>query len=161
MIEHYSGSPCCPKFEPELWDDKEIVWKDKLFARHKVTNFFRSPPNFEQTISKLKEAGAVGQKPLMMADDNALWSTDVYVEIEKEVEKIEELEMEMVKVSGTFISKVFEGPYKHADKWMKEMEEHVKSKGKQLKRMFFFYTTCDRCSEIYGKEYTAILAEVE
>jgi hypothetical protein len=66
----------------------------------------------------------------------------------------------MVKISGTFLSKVFEGDYKSIGKWIKEMQEYVKSKGKEIKKMYFFYTTCPACAKYYGKNYTVILAEV-
>jgi hypothetical protein len=40
------------------------------------------------------------------------------------------------------------------------MKEYVKSKDKKIKKMYFFYTTCPHCAEVYGKNYTVILAEV-
>jgi hypothetical protein len=40
------------------------------------------------------------------------------------------------------------------------MLEYVKSKGKTMKRMYFFYTTCPACAKAYGKNYVVILAEV-
>jgi len=43
---------------------------------------------------------------------------------------------------------------------MKEMQDFVKSRGKELKKVYFFYTTCPRCAKFYGKNYTVILAEV-
>lgn len=66
----------------------------------------------------------------------------------------------MEKLSGNFLSKVFEGPYKNMGAWMKEMQGYVKSKGKELKKMYFFYTTCPKCAKYYGKNYTVILAQV-
>ncbi|MCL7413252.1 MAG: hypothetical protein M8353_06505 [ANME-2 cluster archaeon] len=68
--------------------------------------------------------------------------------------------MKMEKLSGTFLTKVFEGPYKSIGKWTKEMESYVRTKGKELKKMYFFYTTCPKCAEFYGKNYVVILAEV-
>ncbi len=54
----------------------------------------------------------------------------------------------------------FEGPYKNMGVWVKEMRGYVKSKGKELKKMYFFYTTCPKCAQYYGKNYTVILAQV-
>ncbi|HEX7576218.1 MAG TPA: hydrolase [Candidatus Methanoperedens sp.] len=67
---------------------------------------------------------------------------------------------QMEKISGTFLTKVFEGPYKNAGKWAKEMKGYVSSKGKELKKMYFFYTTCPKCAEFYGKNYTVVLARI-
>ena len=40
------------------------------------------------------------------------------------------------------------------------MKRYVKSQGKELKKMYFFYTTCPACAKVYGKNYTVILAAV-
>jgi len=66
----------------------------------------------------------------------------------------------MEKMSGTFMSKVFEGPYKDAGKWAKEMDKYVRLKGKNPKKIYFFYTTCPKCAGYYGKNYTVLLAKI-
>jgi hypothetical protein len=38
----------------------------------------------------------------------------------------------------SFLTKVFEGPYREAKTWVKEMEEYVRSKGKSMKKLYFF-----------------------
>jgi hypothetical protein len=45
-------------------------------------------------------------------------------------------------------------------KWTKEMKGFVEAKGKSMKRIYFFYTTCPACAKYYGKNYTVILAKV-
>ena len=37
-MEKHSGeaTQCCPKFDPEPWNDKEITWKDKLFIKDSI-----------------------------------------------------------------------------------------------------------------------------
>jgi hypothetical protein len=91
----------------------------------------------------------------MLFDEKSLWGADVYIAVSKEISG-----SEMARISGKFLTKVFEGHYKDAGKWAKEMEAYVKSKGKKTKKMYFFYTTCPKCAEFYGKNYTVILAEV-
>ena len=66
----------------------------------------------------------------------------------------------MTEISGTFLSKVFEGPYKNMCKWMKEMEQYVKSKDKETKMLYFYYTTCPKCAKKYGKNYVVLLAKI-
>ena len=65
----------------------------------------------------------------------------------------------MESISGTFLTKVFEGPYKDAGKWVKEMQAYVKSKGSEVGKMYFYYTTCPKCAKVYGKNYTVVLAK--
>ena len=79
----------------------------------------------------------------------------MYIAVAKEIPGAE-----MVRISGTFLTKVFEGPYKNIRHWMEEMKAHVESKTKAMKKMYFFYTTCPKCAKFYGKNYTVILAEI-
>jgi len=53
------------------------------------------------------------------------------------------------------------GAYKNAPKWEKEMEIFVKSKGKHVKKTYFFYTTCPKCAKYYGKNYMVAISEFE
>ena len=150
---------CCPRFNPEPWDEKEVTWQDKIFIKDNVRSFLHIPLNFGQVVVKnmemIEEAGALAPQPLMLSDEKSLWGTDVYIAVSKEVPRAE-----MARISGTFLTKVFEGPYKNAGKWAKEMKAYVKSKGKEIKKMYFFYTTCPKCAEFYGKNYTVILAQI-
>ncbi len=45
-------------------------------------------------------------------------------------------------------------------KWIKEMEEYVKSKGKETKMQYFYYTTCPKCAKKYGKNYVVLLTQI-
>jgi hypothetical protein len=58
------------------------------------------------------------------------------------------------------LTKVFEGPYKDMSKWMRDMNSFVALKGKTAKKTYVFYTTCPKCSKVYGKNYVVILAEL-
>jgi hypothetical protein len=154
-----SETGCCPRFDPVPWDAKEISLKDKLFLKDHVRSILHIPLNFDKVMMKdmelIKEAGALSPEPLLLSDENSLWGSDVYIAVSKEIPGAQ-----MEKISGTFLTKVFEGPYKNAGKWAKEMKEYVSSKGKDLKKMYFFYTTCPKCAEFYGKNYTVVLAQV-
>jgi len=154
-----SETGCCLRFDPEPWDEKEISLKDKLFLKDHVRSILHIPLNFDKVMVKnmelIKEAGALSPQQLLLSDENSLWGSDVYIAVSKEIPGAQ-----MQKISGTFLTKVFEGPYKNAGKWAKEMKGYVNSKGKELKKMYFFYTTCPKCAEFYGKNYTVVLAQV-
>lgn len=154
-----SETGCCPRFNPEPWDEKEVTFQDKLFLKDHVKSFFHIPLNFGKVMiknmEKIQQADALLPEPLMLCDDKSLWGSDIYIGVSKDVP-----DAEMVRISGTFLTKVFEGHYKNAGKWAKEMVEYVKSKAKDMKKMYFFYTTCPKCAEYYGKNYTVILAQI-
>jgi len=149
---------CCKKFDPTPWDDKEVVWQDKLFVKDRVRSLWHIPLNFGQVVVRnLKKIEAAGVKPeqLMPVDENSPWGADLYIAVDKEVAGAE-----TVKLSGTFLTKVFEGPYKNVVRWMDEMRKHVAGKGKEAKKFYFCYTTCPRCAKAYGKNYVVIMAQV-
>ena len=154
-----SETGCCPRFDPQPWEEKEVTFEDRLFVKDHVTSFLHIPLNFGKVMvrnmGRIQKAGALADEPLMLSHEKSLWGTDVYIAVSKEVPGAE-----MERISGTFLTKVFEGQYKNAGKWVKEMEEYVRSKKREMKRMYLFYTTCPSCAKFYGKNYTVILAEV-
>ena len=158
-LNEKSETGCCPRFNPEPWDKKEVTFQDKLFVKDQVRSFLHIPLNFGKVMVKnmerIKEAGALVPLPVMLSDEKSLWGADIYIAVAKEVPGAE-----MARISGTFLTKVFEGPYKDVSKWVKEMKTYVKSKAREIKKMYFFYTTCPKCAKFYGKNYTVILAKV-
>jgi hypothetical protein len=154
-----SETGCCPRFNPEPWDEKEVTFQDKLFVKDHVKSFMHIPINFGKVIVKnvemIQKAGALTPEPFMLSDEKSLWGADIYIAVSKDVSGAE-----MARISGTFLTKVFEGPYKNAGTWAKQMKDYVTSKAKEIKKMYFFYTTCPKCAEYYGKNYTVILAEI-
>ncbi|HJX69756.1 MAG TPA: hydrolase [Dehalococcoidia bacterium] len=154
-----SETGCCPRFNPEPWDKKEITLQDKLFLKDHVCSFLHIPLNFGKVMVKnmagIQQAGALAPEPLMLLDEKSLWGADIYIAVSKAMPGAE-----MARIPGTYLTKVFEGSYKDTGRWVKEMKAYVKSKGKEIKKMYFFYTTCPSCAKVYGKNYTVILAQV-
>jgi len=150
---------CCSKFNSEPWDEKEIVWQEKLFIKDSIKSFFHIPLNIGKVITKnmkkIEEINALDSDFVMLFDEKSLWGADVFFAVNKDVP-----ESEITKMSGTFLTKVFEGSYKDMGKWIKEMEKYVELKGKKIEKMYFYYTTCPKCTKIYGKNYTVIFAKI-
>lgn len=154
-----SETGCCPRFDPEPWDEKEVTFEDRLFVKDHVISFFHIPLNFGRVmvrnLEKIQQAEAVAPEPLLLSDEKSLWDADIYIAVSKEIP-----DAEMARISGTFLAKVFEGPYKDAGKWARAMTDYVKDKARQMEKMYFFYTTCPKCAKVYGKNYTVLLAKV-
>jgi effector-binding domain-containing protein len=150
---------CCPRFNPEPWDKKEVTFKDKLFIKDHVTSFLHIPLNFGKVMvrnmERIAKAGALAPEPILLSDENSLWGADIYIAVSKDVPGAE-----MVKVSGTFLTQVFEGPYKNIRQWVKQMTDYVREQRKELKKLYFFYTTCPKCAKYYGKNYVVLLAQI-
>lgn len=151
---------CCDPFNPEPWQDKEIVWQDKLFVKDQVTSFLHIPLNMGKKIIKnlglIEQANAKSPYQLMLTDEKSLWGADIYIDVAKDVPGAQ-----MATISGKFLTKVFEGPYQKAGKWAVEMQDYVKGQGKDLKKLYFSYTTCPKCAKVYGKNYVVLFAQID
>jgi len=150
---------CCPRFDPQPWQEKEIIFKDKLFLKDSVRSILHIPINFGSVMvkntEKINKADALSPEPLLLSDEKSMWKSDVYIAVSKEVP-----DAEMARLSGNFLTKAFEGPYKDMSKWVKAMQQFVDSRGKETKKLYFYYTTCPKCAKVYGQNYTVLLAEV-
>jgi len=150
---------CCEPFNPEPWQEKEIVWDKKLFVKDHVTSFLHIPINMGAKVIKnmalIERAGAQASYQLMLTDEKSLWGADIYIDVAKEVPGAQ-----MATFSGTYLTKVFEGPYQNAGQWAKEMETYVKNQGRGLKKLYFSYTTCPKCAKTYGKNYVVLFGQV-
>ena len=150
---------CCDPFNPELWQDREITWKDKIFVKDHITSFFHIPLNMGKKVVKnvelIEKANARAPYQLMLSDEKSLWGSDIYIDVSKEVPGAQ-----ITTLSGTYLTKVFEGPYSSAGKWAQEMKEYVDTKGKILKKLYFSYTTCPKCAKAYGKNYVVLFAQI-
>jgi len=153
------STECCPRFEPDPWDDKVIFWEKKQFLRDRVLSFLHIPLNFgavmKRSMAAIEAAGAIPDEVVVLSDENSLWGADVYVAISKDIPGAR-----TTTLSGTFLAKVFEGPYRDVRNWIGEMRSLVKSRGKAIQKLYFFYTTCPKCSKKYGKNYVVILAQL-
>jgi hypothetical protein len=150
---------CCPRFEPGPWQDQEITFQDKLFVKDRVRSFLHIPLNFGavmvRNMARIQAAGAVAAEPLLLSDENSLWGADVYIAVARDVPGAQ-----MARVSGTFLTRVFEGPYGNIRRWVEEMKAYVATKQKKLEKLYFFYTTCPKCAKHYGKNYVVLLAKI-
>jgi hypothetical protein len=91
-----------------------------------------------------------------MSREQSAWSADHLFAVTKEVPN-----QEMVQVTGDFVTKVFEGPYKKMPQWCEELNEGIRAEGKDAKETYFFYTTCPKCAKTYGKNYVVGVAQVQ
>ena len=151
---------CCEPFNPEPWQDKEIAWSHKIFVKDHVTSFLHIPLNMGKKITKnltlIEKANAKAPHQLMLTDEKSLWGADIYIDVGKVVPGAQ-----MTTISGTFLTKVFEGPYQNAGKWAQEMKTYVENKGKKINKLYFSYTTCPKCAKAYGKNYVVLFAQVD
>ena len=163
MTKNDSVAQCCPKFDPEPWHDKEMKWQNKLFIKDTVAQVMHRPliGAFGEAVARMwKRIEDAGANPdlkdfIMLATESSPSKGELYIHVTKEVPNAEN-----VKLSGTYMTRVFDGPYDDAPKWIKEMTQYAEQRGKTVRRHYFYYTTCPKCAEIYGHNYVVAFAEV-
>jgi len=154
---------CCPRFDPTLWQERQFTWDNKLFIKDSIPTFLHMPLPLmvggvmTKLWNKAKNADAAGDIAdfICLVYDPSAWKSEFYMSVTKEVP-----DAENVRLTGTFLTKVFDGPYSAVPKWIKEMDEYLKAKGKQAKKYYFYYTTCPKCAKIYGHNYVVLFAEI-
>jgi hypothetical protein len=153
------AAECCPRFDPGPWNEKTLTWENRRFVQDRVTSFLHIPLNFgavmKRNVAAIKAVDAFPETVVVLADENSLWGADVYIEVTQDVPGAK-----MATISGTFLAKVFEGPYGQMRKWIDQMKTFVEGKEKTLDKLYFFYTTCPKCAKKYGKNYVVLLAQV-
>lgn len=157
------SNPCCPKFDTIPWDEKTHQWQEKLFIKDSIPQLFHIPlpwtinQTMERMWNKAQEAQAVPDLKdfLILAYDPSPWKSEFYLAVAKEVPGTEN-----VKLTGTFLSKVFDGPYQNVPQWIKDMDTYVATKGKTTQKYYFYFTTCPKCAKIHGHNYVVAFAQV-
>jgi NMD protein affecting ribosome stability and mRNA decay len=114
-------------------------------------------PVVTRMFNKIEDASAFPEIKnfLMLAYDPSPWTSEIYMTVTKNVPGAE-----MSKISGTFASMVFDGPYNAVPKWISEMDAYLASKSKKAKKYYVYYTTCPKCAKKYGHNYVVAFAEL-
>lgn len=151
---------CCPRFNPEGWDGAELHFRDKRFLRAETRSAMHIPLNmghvFTRVNARLEEENARDPDDLIvLSRDLSAFKAEHLFATSKDVPG-----EEMVRLSGDFITKVFEGPYRDAPDWHDALEAIVRDRGSLPGRIYFYYTTCPKCARHYGRNYVVGVAEV-
>jgi hypothetical protein len=158
---HDNPTGCCPRFDPRGWDAQELHFRDKLFARAKTHSLFHVPVDmrrmFSKTLGAIEAAGAHSDADfIVLSRELSPWSAEHYFAVTKPVPGLE-----IVRLSGDFVTRVFEGPFSKLPQWAGELASGLAKEGRQVEKTFFFYTTCPRCAKQYGKNYVVAVAQVD
>ena len=155
---------CCPEFNPKPWNETEHIWNDKLFIMDTIPQFLHMPlPSmFGKTVTKMWQTiEKSGANPalkdfLMLAHDPSPWKSELYIHITQEVPGANN-----VKLSGTFLTKVYDGPFNEMRNFIKDFERYVSDKGKVINKLYFYYTYCPKCALKYGHNYIVAFAALK
>lgn len=154
---------CCSPFDPKPWDGITHEWKDKPFITDSVPLFMHIPlPGTMDKMMKrlMKKAEVLGiatddKNRLLLSSDKSPWKSEYYLAVAKD-----HPEANTTKLSGKFMSRVFDGPYSKVPVFLKEMEVSVKAEDYSALKYYLYYTYCPSCAKKYGHNYIVVIAEV-
>ena len=150
---------CCPPFDPGPWDNQVKNWENKTFIRERVATFLYMPLNFGGVMrrldKKVRAAGATVPDYLCLSDHTSKWNMDLYLAVDKNIPGAHN-----TTLSGQYLSKVYEGPFKDTGKWMKDFDTMAQSKGVHVQKTYMWYTTCPKCAKKYGRNYVVVMGQI-
>jgi hypothetical protein len=152
---------CCTEFDPTLWDEKTHAWENKPFLKDQVRQLAHIPVNMSAVIrrmcDRITRAGAMpaAKDFLMLAYDPSPWKSELYMSVTRDVP-----DGEMATISGTFFSKVFDGPYHDVPTWLADMNATLARRGQAAHRFYVHYAYCPKCRKRYGHNYCVVFAQL-
>lgn len=159
---HEDDNPtgCCPRFHPEDWADVTLHFRNKRFLRVTVRSLFHIPldmgPVFTRTNQAIEAAKAYDPGDfIVLSRDLSPWKSEHLFAVTHDLPGAE-----MTTLSGDFITRVFEGPYRMAPAWAREMQAEAARQGAPDAAIWFYYTTCPKCAKAHGRNYVVALASV-
>ncbi len=154
---------CCPPFDPIPWDGITHEWKDKPFITDSIPQFMHIPlpgamdKMMKRITKKAEDLGiaADGKDFLLLAHDPSPWKSVYYLAVTKDLP-----EANATKLSGKFMSRVFDGPYNMVPLFIKKMEKSAAAEDYSALKYYLYYTYCPKCAKKYGHNYIVVVAEV-
>ncbi len=155
---------CCPLFNAEKWNEKTLVWDEKPFIKASVPAIFHIPfrKMLGKKITKLMQLAEYQNSlekdktdTLLLFNDPHPFRSDMYLSVKGKVPKANN-----VHLSGEFITKVFDGPYRAIPIFIKEMDHQLQIQQKKAKKYYVHYAYCPKCAEEKGYNYMILFAEL-
>lgn len=152
---------CCALPNVDAWQHAVIDFDNRNFIRLFTRSMMFVPLNMDEIMTELQEtaekAGATmpPEQAMTLSRDLTPWRAEQLYAVSKEVPGAENTVLD-----GKFASIVFEGDYSKAKDWFDDMAEYALELGKKTEEIYFFYTTCPKCAEHYGKNYVIGLAKL-
>ncbi|WP_273565665.1 hydrolase [Maribacter halichondriae] len=156
---------CCPTFNLEKWDEKTHHWDHKKFIKASVPTLFHIPlpPMIGNQVTKMmrlaedsNNLAADREDILLLFSDPSAFKSDLHLSVENTVP-----EAENTTLSGTYVSKVYDGPFNSVPKFIKKMDSYLKKHQQKANRYYVHYAYCPKCAKREGHNYMVLFAELE
>ena len=92
---------------------------------------------------------------LILFRDPSAFRSEIYYAVTKEVDGANN-----TTVSGSFVARVYDGPFNKVPVFIKEMEKYLKEKDMTARDYYVHYAYCPKCAKKYNHNYMIIFALV-
>ncbi|NNK75061.1 MAG: hypothetical protein HKP42_03265 [Maribacter sp.] len=155
---------CCPIFHPEKWNQKTFNWEHKKFIKASVPTFFHIPfrPILGKKITNMMKIATDSRKlsddmedVLLLFTDPTAFKSELFLSVTDSVPNAKN-----TKLSGTYLTKVFDGAYNAIPKFMKQMDAYLAKQHKKANQYYVHYAYCPKCAKENGHNYMVLFANV-
>lgn len=151
---------CCPRFHPEEWHNQVIRMNKIPFVKAKSRSFMYMPLNLGKVMTKTMKAiesedAMPKDRYLVLSKDLSPWKCEHYFMVSKPLQKLN-----TDHITGEFYLRTYDGPYKNMPHWIDAFKKEANEQGYHLKDIFYFYTTCPKCAEVYGHNYVVLFGKI-
>ena len=154
-----SATGCCALIDPNQWDDREFEFVDKPFVVARTRGILHVPLDMGSVMRRAQRAidAADARSPdaLVLSRDISSWRAEHLIAVTGPVPG-----MDLVHLSGRYLTKVFDGPFKDAGRWHEQLRELAIERGEAPQRSYLFYTVCPKCAATYGANYVVGFEQV-
>ena len=120
------------------------------------------PPSIGKKVTKMHElaqkAGATIPDltdALILFRDPSAFRSEIYYAVTKEVDGANN-----TTVTGSFVTRVYDGPFNKVPVFIKEMGKFLEERGQTAKDYYVHYAYCPKCAKKYNHNYMIIFALV-
>lgn len=152
---------CCKDIDISKWRLKKLVWKRKPFYVVKYGSFFHIPIGIGKAMVKGMET--VSKKystpypELWLSKETGLFSAKMMFAVDNASTSDPDIE----ELTGTFVTRGFQGPYKSMGNFIRVFIEQVRQKyGKKPSELYFWYANCPKCAKKQGGPKIVIFGRI-
>jgi hypothetical protein len=110
-----------------------------------------------QMIGAVTDADAMPDAKdfLILTHDRSPWKSEILMSATREVAG-----GSMVRITGSFFTKVYDGPYRETPNWIAETDALLAARDQEAIKYYLHYAYCPKCSKKYGHNYCVVFAQV-
>lgn len=150
----------CPRFEPSGRDGRHLRFDDAPIAHATTRSLLHVPPDMGRIFARAPAAIEAADAP--DRDDGPVPSRALSATRGEHLSPVtHDLPgEEMTRLTGTFPTRAFAGPYRKAKDWAHDMEVATRVDGDAPGRAFVSHATCPRCAHAHGENDVVDFVEI-